>query len=157
MDCSRAGFFVSRRRMLVQLGAAPSALIGLSSSDGEPWRVVGLKPSKWAATSPTYGDWIPAGDIYGCSNWSPSPDTVTVNQHFTQTATDCKQDETRSVQHREQEYYSKAVRDVGSPGTEKQTVITSSREDLSRYKKARLDCSGAGFFVSPLTQAATNP
>jgi hypothetical protein len=46
--------------------------------------------------SVTLGTWINSGAKYACSNWSPAPSTVTVGQGFTQTATDCKQDQTRT-------------------------------------------------------------
>ncbi|MFK4132214.1 hypothetical protein ACI2KR_07965, partial [Pseudomonas luteola] len=44
----------------------------------------------------TLGSWVNSGAAYDCSNWSPAPETVTVGQSYTQTASDCKQNQTRS-------------------------------------------------------------
>ncbi|MEG0870208.1 MAG: hypothetical protein RSG77_24665, partial [Hafnia sp.] len=44
----------------------------------------------------TLGAWTNNGAKYACTNWSPAPSTVTINQSFTQTATDCKQNQTRT-------------------------------------------------------------
>lgn len=41
------------------------------------------------------GIWTNIGNKYGCTNWSPAPSTVTIGQSFTQTATDCEQNQTR--------------------------------------------------------------
>jgi hypothetical protein len=80
----------------------------------------------WAATNPTYTNWINNGAITACSNWSPNPSTVTVGQSFTQTATDCKQAQTRSRQDREVETTSGSIRNVGSTVAENQSVTVSS-------------------------------
>jgi hypothetical protein len=47
------------------------------------------------AYSITIDPWTNSSDVTGCSNWSPDPSTVTINQNFTQTATDCKVGQTR--------------------------------------------------------------
>lgn len=44
----------------------------------------------------TLGSWTDSGAKYGCTNWSPSPATVPMGQNFTQTATDCKQNQSRT-------------------------------------------------------------
>lgn len=44
----------------------------------------------------TLGNWTDNGAKYDCTNWSPATSTVTVGQSFTQTATNCKQDQYRT-------------------------------------------------------------
>lgn len=92
-------------------------------------RITGLTPVEWATTAPSYGDWEDVGAIYDCSNWSPANSAVTVNQPFLQTATDCKQDQIRSVQPREKELYSGKVRNAGYPYEMSQTVSVSTTRD----------------------------
>jgi hypothetical protein len=88
---------------------------------------VGTKES-WTATTSTYTNWTNTGSITACSNWAPSPATITIGQAFTQTATDCKQDQTRSRQDREIEGTTGAVRNIGSAVTENQTITVSSTQ-----------------------------
>ncbi|MEG0870288.1 MAG: hypothetical protein RSG77_25070, partial [Hafnia sp.] len=44
----------------------------------------------------TLGAWVNSGAKYGCANWSPAPSTVNKGTTFTQTATDCEQNQTRT-------------------------------------------------------------
>ncbi|MEK2609062.1 hypothetical protein WLF18_08095 [Pseudomonas shirazensis] len=90
----------------------------------------------WLATTPTYTAWVSSGAVTSCTNWSPAPSTVTVGQSFTQTATDCKQAQTRSKQNREQETTTKAIRNVGSPVGESQTITVSSTRIATGTKEA---------------------
>ncbi|MFK4131930.1 hypothetical protein ACI2KR_06500 [Pseudomonas luteola] len=76
----------------------------------------------WVATTSTYSTWANSSAVYGCTNWSPSPYNYTERTQFNQTATDCKIDQTRTRQDREQETTTKAYRNVGAAVTEKQTV-----------------------------------
>ncbi|NHC12162.1 hypothetical protein G6551_18100, partial [Pseudomonas stutzeri] len=80
----------------------------------------------WVATTPTYTAWTNSGAVYGCTNWSPATSTVTIGQSFTQTATDCEQDQTRSRQDREKETTTGEIRNTGTPVTETQTITVSS-------------------------------
>ncbi len=57
----------------------------------------------WLAAAPVYSAWSNAGAVYGCTNWSPATSTVAVGVGFTQHATDCKQNQKRTRQDREQE------------------------------------------------------
>ena len=83
----------------------------------------------WIATTPTYTSWVNSGGIYGCANWSPDPSTVNTGVGFTQTATDCEQNQTRNRQNREQETTTLAIRNSGSVIVENQTLTnqTSTR------------------------------
>ncbi|MDV8122747.1 hypothetical protein R4K50_31930, partial [Pseudomonas aeruginosa] len=89
----------------------------------------------WAATTPTYTEWVNSGSITACTNWSPAPSTVTVGQSFTQTATDCKQNQTRSRQDREQETTTLDVRNKGTAVTETQTITVSSTRTATGTKE----------------------
>jgi hypothetical protein len=40
--------------------------------------------------------WVNKGTVFACSNWSPDPATQTTGVTFEQTATNCKQDQTRT-------------------------------------------------------------
>jgi hypothetical protein len=80
----------------------------------------------WSPISPLFGDWVNVGNIYDCSNWSPSSSTITTGQSFLQTATDCKQDQIRTVQKRETDSISGSIRTVGSPYNENNTISSTS-------------------------------
>lgn len=79
----------------------------------------------WMPAEPTYTTWAKEGEVYDCSNWAPSPSTITIGQDFYQNASDCKQDLTRTRQNREQEAITLAYRDVGAPITESQIITTT--------------------------------
>jgi len=89
----------------------------------------------WQATDPTYTAWANAGGVYACTNWSPAPDTVTIGQAFTQTASDCKQDQTRTRQGREQETTTGEIRNVGTPVTETRTISATSTRQATGTKE----------------------
>lgn len=80
----------------------------------------------WSPISPLFGDWVNIGNIYDCSNWSPSSSTITTGQSFLQTATDCKQDQTRTIQKRETDSISGSIRNIGSPYNENNTILSTS-------------------------------
>lgn len=83
----------------------------------------------WIAAEPVYSDWSDSGTLYGCTIWSPDPGTVSIGQNFTQTANDCKLDQARTRQDREQETTTLDYRNAGAPVTETQVLSsrTSSR------------------------------
>lgn len=84
------------------------------------------QPEEWLPISPTYTLWTDVGQVYDCTNWTPLASTVTLGQSFDQTATDCKQDQTRSRQDREQETTTLAIRNSGTAVTETQIITVSS-------------------------------
>jgi hypothetical protein len=98
-------------------------------------RAAGGTKETWAATTPTYTSWTNNGALTSCSNWSPSPTTVTIGQSFTQTATDCQQAQTRSRQDREKESTTGAFRNVGSAVTESQSIAASSTRTSTGTKE----------------------
>jgi len=89
-------------------------------------RLKGMVPIEWTQAGPLYGEWTKVGDVYGCSNWSPDTSAIAIGRAFTQSASDCKQDQTRTVQNRERETYSGALRNVGEPYAEARTIAASS-------------------------------
>jgi hypothetical protein len=80
----------------------------------------------WMATTPTYTAWTTTNGQYACSNWSPAGSSKTATGLFTQTATDCKTDQTRNRQDREQESTTLAIRNKGAVVAEAQTLTAQS-------------------------------
>lgn len=90
---------------------------------------VSYKPSikeSWLPFEPAYTDWANLNSPKNCTNWDPLPSFISEGTSFTQTATDCQQDQTRSKQEREQEATSLAIRDKGSSVTESRTISASN-------------------------------
>lgn len=86
----------------------------------------------WVSIGSVYGDWTNTGELYDCSNWSPDPSTIDNGISFTQNATDCKQDQVRTRQDREQETTTLAIRNLGVEIIETQvsTNQLNSRNNL---------------------------
>ncbi|MDU8350978.1 hypothetical protein RYA05_03605 [Pseudomonas syringae pv. actinidiae] len=86
-------------------------------------------PYDWKESDPTFTKWTDVGGLYSCSNWSPSTSTFGKGTAFTQTATDCKQDQERTGQNREQDTRTGIYQNVGDPFKETRVVTeTDSRE-----------------------------
>jgi hypothetical protein len=81
---------------------------------------------QWAATSPTYTAWVNTSALNACSNWAPNPAGKTSTSTFTQTATNCTTDQTRTRQDREVEQNTGEIRDKGVPVAETQTLTSQS-------------------------------
>lgn len=91
-------------------------------------RSPGIPAESWRVTDPLYGEWINVGGIYGCSNWAPAPTSMLKDEPYNQTATDCKQDQSRTIQDREQETTTLEYRNVGLPVPANHTIsVNSSR------------------------------
>ena len=80
----------------------------------------------WIATAPFFSEWVNSGVPSGCTNWSPDPSTKSIGESFTQTATNCEQQQIRTRQEQEQETTTLAVRNSGDAVTETQTITVSS-------------------------------
>lgn len=89
-------------------------------------RIKGIVPVEWTQAAPYVSDWHNIGGVYGCTNWSPDPMTITIGRSFTQAADDCKQDQQRTGQNRELEIHSGDLRYIGDPFTENQTIPASA-------------------------------
>ena len=120
------------------LGVAVSETQNITTSSTRT--ATGTKEN-WVIISPTYTDWVNSGAATGCTNWSPDASTVNAGQTFTQTATNCKQTQTRTRQDREQESVSKAIRNVGTPATETQTITSSSTQEAKGVKAIPKVCA----------------
>lgn len=96
----------------------------------------------WIPTTPNYGSWFDVGAIYGCSNWSPDPSTVNIGQSFTQTATDCEQNQERTVQNREIEQTTNIIRNVGLETTENRVDENITNTRSATGTKPVQECTG---------------
>jgi hypothetical protein len=105
--------------MLMALALSQSAL---ASTFRYNYVLADPVPYDWAEISSTYGDWYNDGALYSCSNWSPSTATVGKDKAFVQTATDCKQDQKRSVQPRHQDARTGKIEDDGASHLESRTI-----------------------------------
>lgn len=84
-------------------------------------------PASWLSIDPIVSDWTESDDVYGCTNWSPSVDTVDYGVSFMQTATDCKKDSTRTITSRLKNNQTGEIR-LGSTSTEtKSTTVSQVR------------------------------
>lgn len=109
----------------------------------------------------TLGAWADSGSRYNCTNWSPSTDTIAIGEAFTQNATDCKQDQSRS---RNESYVDHLTTKLVSiaPTTEAQTLSaladTRSATGTVAAPTASLSAPSAVFINTPLslTWSGTN-
>lgn len=81
---------------------------------------------QWSNDDPVLGPWINSGAVYDCSNWTPLVESMTTGQSFTQTASDCKQNQTQSAQDREVDSVAGTVRDKGLPYTNTKNIQASN-------------------------------
>ena len=88
-----------------------------------------VKKGKWIKTTPTISEWVNVGEATGCSAWSPATNTVAAGISFEQTASNCKQSQSRTVQNREQNDYTLAYRNIGS--------LTNESRNLDDYSMTR--------------------
>lgn len=95
----------------------------------------------WMAADPSISAWVNDGVLTGCSNWIPLETTVEVGVSFPQTATNCQQKQTRTVQNREQNDYSHEYKNVGDLITENQTLTGQSSQRTSIGTKIPQECS----------------
>lgn len=85
----------------------------------------------WIPVDSLFTAWENSGPIANCSNWSPTADSMIFDEYFTQTATDCIQNQTRYVQHREQNSVTLEFKNVGEPIIENNSIIVSNtREEM---------------------------
>jgi hypothetical protein len=111
----------------------------------------------WLPADPLKSEWTNSGAITGCSNWSPAISTVNQGVVFTQTATDCKQDQTRTVQEREKEKTSSVYRNIGTPYTETQSItVTSTQEAIGAKSIAKVCVYGSTWGQGVWYKSATN-
>ena len=80
----------------------------------------------WIAASAVYTNWESVGGPYNCSNWSPAGSGYSSSASFTQTATNCSLNQSRTVQPREQETTTGAYRNSGAQTSESRTLASQS-------------------------------
>lgn len=78
--------------------------------------------SVWEKSTSSYGTWTNSGNPYNCSNWTPAASTIQMGESFEQTATDCSQKQTRTIQEREINKKTQEVRNVGISYSEEKTI-----------------------------------
>ena len=103
----------------------------------------------WQAAEPIYSEWTNKGDIYGC-NWTPAASLVLRDEPFNQSETDCKQDQTRTKQDREQEIATLAFRNIGTPTIENKT--TNAVSDRTQTATGTATCIFNQDELAPRTQ-----
>lgn len=120
ISTAQAGFIIKIPLEQTQGGALPDGSINMTP------RTPGLPVENWQPAEPLYGEWVNNGAVYGCSNWTPDASTMLKDETFNQTAKDCLQYQTRTIQNREQETTTLAYRNVGEPVTMGQNVTVNS-------------------------------
>jgi hypothetical protein len=102
--------------------------------------IIIINKATWIKALPHVSDWVNDGVSYGCTNWSPAISTVNNGTPFNQIATDCNQNQTRSIQEREQSDVSYEYRNVGIPLIENRTIIASSNREAIGAKSVGKVC-----------------
>jgi hypothetical protein len=89
-------------------------------------------PYDWKTIETRYDDWVDKGSYYSCTNWSPSASSVGKGISFTQKATDCKQDQTRTGHPQQRDSRTNLVQDVpGAAFTEQRTIAATHSQDAA--------------------------
>jgi hypothetical protein len=84
-------------------------------------------PTTWSTVDPLLSSWTNSGDQYGCSNWSPSVDTIESGVSFVQTASDCKQDQIRTVTPRQKNSRTGAIKALTAQSTVETQAIAETQ------------------------------
>ena len=119
-----------------------TSLFGLSYAEYQV--IVGtanhnIKFVQWEDTSPINGSWVNTDQPYECSNWSPATTTKAIGEQFTQTATDCKQKQTRQVQLRSKDKISGQIKIIETT-TETQIINNQNDTKLAIGNKPAEEC-----------------
>jgi hypothetical protein len=86
----------------------------------------------WHPFEDKVSDWSDIGNPDGCSNWSPSVDSIDVGINFIQTASDCEQARQRTIQ--PQEHNSKTLIIRASGPAKKESDIYLCRGGIRLFK-----------------------
>jgi len=92
---------------------------------------LGVATGTWHPIEDKVSGWSDIGNPYGCSNWSPSVDTIDVGLNFVQTATDCVQARQHTVQPQEQNSKTLIVRAKGPARQESGTYLVSETQNAT--------------------------
>lgn len=94
----------------------------------------------WVSIGSLYGEWINNGPLYDCTNWTPATSTVNAGVQFQQEANDCKQNQNRTKQDREQETTTLAIRNIGLETNETQVLLNQYNIRDSIGTKSTKEC-----------------
>lgn len=109
-----------------------------------PFDETGNFKGGWLSLPLIYSDWSNVGEPTNCSNWTPSTDTVTLNETFVQTASGCTQNQSRTVTQKEKNAKTAEERTV-STKTETRTITDGTAKRAAKGTKqsnCRIDLSG---------------
>lgn len=96
--------------------------------------------SKWLLSDALVSEWVNDGSPSGCSAWTPAESTVDENVTFEQSATGCSQNQTRTVQEREQNNVSSDYRPVGPVKNENRTLSNQTITRSAVGTKSKEEC-----------------
>lgn len=118
--------------------ASYTAIYGEKQINGD--NITFVKKGKWIKASPAISDWTNVGSATGCSNWTPDPSTVAIGTTFNQTANNCTQEQTRTVQNREQNDYTLIYRNIGESINENKTLTNQTNTRTANGTKIVNEC-----------------
>lgn len=121
--------------------ASYTAIYGEKQINGD--NITFVNKGIWKKTTPTISSWINVGEATGCSDWTPAVDTVATGIVFEQNSSNCKQEQSRTVQNREQNSKTLVYRNTGSPINESQMLTDYSMKRSATGTKIVNDC-GSG-------------
>jgi hypothetical protein len=109
-----------------------------------------IKFVQWEDTTSIEGEWVNKSAPYDCKNWAPTVDSQNQGMTFTQTATDCKQDQERQVQLRSKDKISGVIivkdtileQRVNTGQTSTQSAVGTKL--LKECRFAKINPSGSG-------------
>jgi hypothetical protein len=82
----------------------------------------------WLSAAPLYSTWANTASAAVCTTWTPDPTTIDAGNSFQQTSADCKQNQTRTLQPREQNTTTLEYRNAGVVQTLSQVAtVTMTR------------------------------
>lgn len=111
----------------------------------------------WEQTQDFVSAWAPAGQIYGCSVWTPEVNTVESGHSFTQSASDCLQTKERTIQPQEIHSKTHAVRNAGQASTESTVrTVSSTRAAIGTLIIWQQGYSKVGEWVNATDPAASS-
>lgn len=119
-----------------------TSLFGLSYAEYQA--IIGtanhnIKFVQWEDTTSIEGEWINSSAPYDCNNWIPTVDSQNEGVSFTQTANDCKQDQTRQVKLRSKDKVSGVII-VKDTITEKRVNTNQSSTQTATGTRPLKDC-----------------
>lgn len=121
---------------------------GRNQIDGD--NIKFIDTGKWLSADPIVSSWSNNGEPTGCGSWIPLENTVSYGVSFKQTANNCQQEQTRTVQQREQNNVTHAYRNVGVIVVENNTL---SNQTINRTATGALIKWSA---ASPITSEWVN-